>query len=260
MRGRATRVLCTDNPWLGTPKQYAGRLVARAFIQPAFDLAFLPGERQMVFARMLGFGDDELLWGLYAGDQPRFAGAAAGRASLDRSFLFVGRLAPEKGVDVLATAYADYRSRASDPWPLLVVGTGPLAPELEGAPGVSMLGFLQPEELPAQMAASGCLVLPSRFEPWGVVVHEAASAGLAIICTDPCGATTRLVLDGYNGRVIAADDASALSDALSWIADRAPEELETLGRRSSALSEQLSPRRWASYLLDRLESVNTRVT
>ena len=73
------------------------------------------------------------------------------------------------------------------------------ARHLVGVHGVEMLGFVQPDDLPAVLERAGCLVLPSRFEPWGVVVHEAAAAGLPIVCTPVCGAATRLVLDGYNG-------------------------------------------------------------
>jgi len=251
-RGQTLRVLCTDNPWLGTPRQWAGRLVAPILIRPTFDLAFLPGERQMVFARMLGFEDRELLWGLYSADQPRFVAASAGRAALNRSFVFVGRLVPEKAVDVLARAYVAYRAESPDPWPLQVAGTGPLAAALEGIPGVSLDGFVQPSKLPALLASNGCLVLPSRFEPWGVAIHEAAAAGLPIVCTDSCGASTRFVLDGYNGRVIPAEDPRALANALRWVAAHPADDLEALGRQSAALSQQLTPQRWASYLLDRL--------
>jgi len=34
---------------------------------------------------------------------------------------------------------------------------------------------------------SGCFILPSRYEPWALVIHEAACAGLPIICTNVCG-------------------------------------------------------------------------
>src|SRR5690606_12298285 len=119
-----------------------------------------------------------LLWGVNTCDQPLFAQVAErrGDAAPPRRFLFVGRLVPDKGVDVLAAAYRAYRAAAEDPWPLLVRGVGPRADELAGLEGVEMLGFVQPPDLPAVFERAGCLVLPSRHEPWAGVVHAAGSA------------------------------------------------------------------------------------
>src|SRR5580658_3323353 len=75
MRGRALRVLCMDNAWLATPKQWAGILASPFVIRPTYDIAFLPGERQAVFARRLGFSDERILWGLYSCDHDEFAAA-----------------------------------------------------------------------------------------------------------------------------------------------------------------------------------------
>jgi glycosyltransferase involved in cell wall biosynthesis len=145
MRGRTLRVLCMDNSWLGTPKQWGGRLVSPVVIRPTYDVAFLPGDRQADFARRLGFADDEILWGFYTCDHPIFSTVGGdGRADLPPAFVFAGRLVAEKGVDVLAEAYGRYRRTTADPWPLVVAGTGPLAGALAGAggSGVESLGFV----------------------------------------------------------------------------------------------------------------------
>ena len=105
MRGQALRVLCMDNPWLATRKQWGGVVISRFVIQPTYDIAFLPGDRQAEFARRLGFGDDQILWGFYTCDSDAFAPAAVDSGHLERrGFVFVGRLVPSKGVDVLARA------------------------------------------------------------------------------------------------------------------------------------------------------------
>lgn len=257
MRGRTLRVLCMDNSWLGTPKQWAGRIASPAVIRPCYDVAFLPGERQAAFARRLGFADEEILWGLYTCDHPTFAAVADRRTGAPPpAFLFVGRLVDSKGADVLAAAYRTYRRSAGAAWPLLVSGTGPMAGVLDGAPGVEMLGFVQPSDIPAVFARAGCLVTPSRFEPWGVVIHEAASAGLPVICSSACGASTRLVLDGYNGAVVPAGNADRLADAMVQVAS-AP-DLALMGRRSAQLAAQFTPQRWAGYLLDRVAALRPR--
>lgn len=257
LRGRTLRVLCMDNSWLGTPKQWAGRAAAPAVIRPCYDVAFLPGERQAAFARRLGFADDEILWGLYTCDHPTFAAVADHRpGDPPPAFLFVGRLVESKGADVLAAAYAGYRRQAAAAWPLLVSGTGPLAGAFAGIAGVEMLGFVQPSAIPGVFARAGCLVTPSRFEPWGVVIHEAASAGLPVICSSACGASTRLVLDGYNGAVVPAGDAGRLAEAMARVAAGA--DRAEMGRRSAQLAAQFTPQRWAGYLLDRTAALRPR--
>lgn len=254
---RTLRILCMDNSWLGTPKQWAGRIASPAIIRPCYDVAFLPGERQAAFARRLGFADDEILWGLYSCDHPTFATIADRRTGQPPpAFLFVGRLVESKGADVLAAAYQTYRRATQDPWPLLVSGTGPMAGVLAGVPGVEMLGFVQPSEIPAVFSRAGCLVTPSRFEPWGVVIHEAASAGLPVICSTACGASTRLVLDGYNGAVVPAGKADRLAEAMASVASG--RDLGLMGRRSSDLAAQFTPQRWASYLMDRVAALRPR--
>ncbi|HEY8527405.1 MAG TPA: glycosyltransferase family 4 protein [Acidimicrobiales bacterium] len=260
-RGRTLRLLCMDNQWWGTAKQWGGVLISRFVLQPAYDAVFVAGGRQAEFARRLGFRAERTMWGLYVGDTPTFEKVAVDRGDQlpPEAFLYVGRLAPEKAIDVLAAAYQAYRRRVADPWPLIVSGTGPEVHRVAGLEGVELLGFVQPSQLPEVMARAGCLVLPSRFEPWGVVVHEAAAAGLPIICTWVCGASTRLVLDGYNGVVISPDDAAGLADGLARISTAGAVRRLAMGRASRQLAQQLTPDRWASYLLERVPDLRSAV-
>jgi glycosyltransferase involved in cell wall biosynthesis len=259
MRGEALRLLFMDNAWLGTPKQWAGRFVSPLVIRPTFDAVFLAGEPQARFARRLGFPEDRILWGVDTCDHPAFAAVHRAGATPPKAFLFVGRLAAEKGVDILAQAYERYRRAVRQPWPLLVAGTGPMEHVLSGVPGVTLLGFVQPQDAPDLFAQAGCLLLPSRFEPWGVVIHEATAAGRAVVCTTACGASTRLVLDGYNGLVIGPGDVSALADAMAHMSAADDASRATMGRRSAQLSEQFTPVRWATYLQERTGELRGRL-
>ena len=247
-RGRALRVVIMDHQWLNTPKQWLGRLTRAAYIQPAFDAAFMPGDPQAAFARRLGFTRDEIVVGLCTCEEAFHTGP---QDPPRNSFLFTGRLVDTKGVDVLADAYRRYRAQVSDPWPLVVAGIGPMADELSSIDGVRLLGFVSPKDMPAVMADAGCLLLPSRFEPWGVVIQEAAASGQVVICTDVCGAASRLVLDGYNGRVISPDDPRLLARAMTWVHAADPEHRTAMSRRSVELAKQYTPQRWAEHLVDR---------
>jgi glycosyltransferase involved in cell wall biosynthesis len=259
--GRTLRIFGMDNQWLGTPKQWLGVATARWVLRPTYDGAFLCDERQAAFAARLGFPAERLVWGLYAGDQPLFAQVAARRGAElpPRQFLFVGRLVPEKGIDVLVDAYRRYRAEVDEPWSLGIAGTGPEQHRLDSVDGIKRYGFVQPADLPAVFEEAGCLVLPSRFEPWAVVIHEAAAAGLPIVCSRACGASVRLVLDGYNGAVVSTGDAEALARALLRIHRLTDDQRRAMGAASSSLSLQYSPRQWAERLLERVPQLRAAI-
>ncbi|MFN2165672.1 MAG: glycosyltransferase family 4 protein, partial [Anaerolineae bacterium] len=216
-RGRTTRVLCMDNQWRGTAKQWLGRAIWPRYIAPLYEMAFVPGYRQEWFARRLGFREQDIIRGLYAADRDGFDLGSREDVKASRSFLFAGRLIPAKGVDVLARAYAEYRRGVVDPWPLRVLGTGPQAEDLAEIDGITMIGFRQPAELPATFRGSVCLVLPSRFEPWGVVVHEACAAGMGVIASTAVAAADTFVQDGYNGRIVATGSVDDLASTLGEV-------------------------------------------
>jgi glycosyltransferase involved in cell wall biosynthesis len=250
-RGRAVRILSMDNAWRGTLKQWLGVGAAPLFLHPVYDVAFVPGERQAEFARRLGFDDSRIWRGNLTCDHPAFAALWREGAVPPRRFLFVGRLAPEKGLSVLLDAYARYRAASADPWPLVVCGAGPLATRLAGVPGVDAPGFVQPEDLPVRFKEAGCLVLPSLFEPWGLVVHEAAAAGLAIISSTAAGAAVHLVQDGHNGYLVPPGDVAALARALGRYAAHDDTRRAEMAANSHRLSYQFTPAQWARTLRER---------
>jgi glycosyltransferase involved in cell wall biosynthesis len=246
--GKRLRVLMMDNQWLGTPKQFLGVATSRVYLHPFFDIAFVPGRNQEVFARKLGYPGDRIWRGAYCCDYPLFAGAAEGVTDdrRRRSFMFVGRLVPAKAPEVLAAAYRQYRDGATDPWDLEVYGAGPLAGVFDGIPGVSIKGFFQPPALADAYATAGCFVLPSVFEPWGTVIHEAAACRLPVICTTACGAAPHLVEDGSSGYLVEPGDAAGLGKAMRRISDLDPDGLAAMREVSGALARRYTPELWAT--------------
>ena len=132
-----------------------------------------------------------------------------------------------------------HRAGVSDPWGLTCCGSGHGGHLLDGVEGITNLGFLQPSELPDVFAAHGTFVLASSYEPWGVVIAEAAASGLPIVCSDACGAADELVREYYNGLVTNAGDAESLARALRWIHDH-EDLLPRMGERGRALAEAFS--------------------
>ena len=151
--------------------------------------------------------------------------------------LFAGRLIRVKGVDVLMRAFGGLREEVGEAQ-LVVVGDGPeegrlraLGRELGMGDAVHFMGFQQRERLVELYACAEVFCLPSRHEPWGVVVNEAAACGLPLVVSDRVGAGADLVMDGENGYVVAWGDVSALRSALlSCLSDG--RRGEAMGRRS----------------------------
>ena len=142
-----------------------------------------------------------------------------------RRLIFAGRLVPVKRVDLLIDAFATV-ARQRPQWDLVIVGAGPLRDELRArvpadlASRVTWAGFIaEPAMMAAVYRACDVLVLPSDYEPWGVVVNEATAGGLAVVCSDVVGAGYELVRDGVNGQVFHAGDLMGLRVALASVTD-----------------------------------------
>jgi glycosyltransferase involved in cell wall biosynthesis len=138
--------------------------------------------------------------------------------------LYVGRLVPEKGVEVLLDAWPRVGADAT----LVLIGDGPLAARAAQTPRARMLGPLARVDLPVAYAAAELALLPSiptaRFrEPWGLVCNEAMHQGTPVIATTAVGAAAGgLVRDGDTGVVVAPGDALALASAIDRLLGDAP--------------------------------------
>jgi len=242
-----------DTQWTGSPRQQVASLIAPWHVRKAIDVLWVTGERQAVLGRALGFHGERLWEGYYACDWGKFAAKAESReqrAESDgmRSFLYVGRYAPEKGLDTLTKAYSIYRQRAERPWKLVCAGAGPLRETLVRA-GTEDRGFIQPDELPELMGEATAFILPSRFEPWGVVAHEAAATGLPLILSDACGAGAHLLRHHGNGYIFPAGDAKALAERMEQMTCLPETKRREWGETGFHLSKQYTPKRWAETLL-----------
>ena len=249
-------MLGMDTPWRGTWTQRLG-WVRLAHLVPRLDLVVTAGVASAQYAQHIGVPEHRLRPGFYGCDFRTFHAASASRpAAWPRQFLFAGRYAPEKDLRTLVAAYRLYRSAVTNPWGLTCRGAGPDAALLRNDPGIVDAGFASPADLARACGAHGAFVLPSRFEPWGVVIAEAAAAGLPVICTNVCGAAADLVRPYYSGIVVPAGNPEALAQSMLWIHDHEG-ELPAMGQRGQALAQAFSAEAWAArwhnYMLEILD-------
>jgi glycosyltransferase involved in cell wall biosynthesis len=141
----------------------------------------------------------------------RAAEVRESRGLPERFVLFAGRLVEDKGILDLLQAQSILGDSSL---PLVTAGEGRLESDVQAA-GAQHVGFLQPESLIELYALAEWTVVPSRREPWGVVVNEALACGSPVIVTDRVGAAADLVVDGVNGRIVPAAAPEALAAALA---------------------------------------------
>jgi glycosyltransferase involved in cell wall biosynthesis len=134
--------------------------------------------------------------------------------------LFASKLQARKRCVDLLEAWLRLRESGQEAY-LVIVGDGEERARLEdqarsSAYGndVRFTGFKNQTELPAFFALCDVFVLPSVYEPWGLVVNEVMDAGRAVIVSDDVGCQPDLVRDGVNGRVFPAGNIEALTAAL----------------------------------------------
>jgi glycosyltransferase involved in cell wall biosynthesis len=136
-------------------------------------------------------------------------------------YLFVGRFIERKGIDVLLAAF-----RRLDRGELWLAGDGPLRGFVEEAaktdPRIRYLGYADETMLPDLYQEADVLVVPSLFEPWGLVVHEGLAYGLPVITTDQVGAGDDLIEPGVNGYIVAPGSSDALVAAMRAVEEWAP--------------------------------------
>jgi glycosyltransferase involved in cell wall biosynthesis len=251
-------VMGMDTPWRGTVRQRLARFKLWRYLG-RMDRVVVPGERAWQFARQLGVPEDRIRRGMYGIDYEVLAGLHGERAALaggwPRKFLYVGRYAEEKGIDVLVEGYGRYREQFGESaWPLNCAGSGAQAGLLSGVAGVTDLGFVQPADQAAVWRGHGAFVLASRFDPWPLVVVEACAAGLPVVCTEACGSGVELVRPHYNGMTVASEDAGALADGLVW-AHRNYDGCAEMGARSRQLAAAYSAQAWATRWVGMFEEL-----
>jgi glycogen(starch) synthase len=158
--------------------------------------------------------------------EPFRALPATDRAAPPVRFLAVSRLVPDKNVGGLLDAFARARLGPEEA-ELTIAGTGPLEPELcdrarRLAIDVHFTGPTAPGEMPALYGAADAFVLPSLFEPFGVVVREAVAAGLPVVCSTRAGAAGDVAVHERNALLADPAEEGALAAALGRLARDAP--------------------------------------
>jgi glycosyltransferase involved in cell wall biosynthesis len=155
-----------------------------------------------------------------------------------------------KGIQELWSAF----ERLSDDfpeWELHCIGTGDLWDKRTIHPKIVHHGFKQPDELAAHLEDAACFVMPSKKEPWGVVLHEMAIAGLPLLVSDQVGAgATFLEVDknGFSFQLI------GLESALRRFISMSSSQKREMAEKSYVIGSNYTPTRWNEACIQFLKS------
>jgi len=198
---------------IGTWKNKVTRYIAlNDFCRDKFIIGGLPGERIVV--------------------KPNFVDSKSPTIKGVRSdFLFVGRLSPEKGIDVLLSA-----ANAIDGVTVRFAGTGPQSEHLQGFSCVHALGQLSKNEVNAEMSRACAVIVPSIwFETFGMVAVESFANGTPVIASR-IGVLPNLIIDGKTGLLFEPGNVLDLVEKMKW-AQQHPHQMAEMGRNARSLFE-----------------------
>ncbi len=251
-RSKIPVVLGFDNKWNNSLRQNIASILSSFTIQRAFTYCWVPGIKQKVFAKKLGFDEDHIFLNAYSADFNFFNRLCLSikeskKISFPHRFIFTGRYFDFKGIRDLWKAFIELQNENPNDWELWCLGAGDIESVVH--PKIKHFGFIQPDRIETFITETGVFVLPSTFEPWGVAVHEFAAAGFPLICSDEVGAAELFLKEGENGFLFEAGNVSGLKKVLRKIMSTPDPQLVVMGEKSAELARQITPDKWSETLM-----------
>lgn len=249
-------VLVRSDSWLGDRARGGATLAAKQFffrgLKQIVDGVLSIGTLNSEYWRYYLGEDFPIFFMPYAVDNEYFRRrtleASQSRESLRKELnlspdrpviLFASKLQNRKKADDLLHAYQRLSPAPGiSPHPyLVIVGDGEQREQLErmakktGFDSIRFCGFRNQSELPGFFDLATVFVLPSRHEPWGLIVNEVMNAARAVVVSDEVGCQRDLITDGVEGAVFRAGDVDSLTDALRRTL-ATPETAIAMGKRA----------------------------
>jgi glycosyltransferase involved in cell wall biosynthesis len=262
-------VMMSDSRYEDEPRSKWKELLKSLLIRYC-SAGLVAGTPHVTYLKSLGIPEEKIFTGYDVVDNEYFGRHASEARSQkeelrhkyglpENYFMASARFIEKKNLPNLLRGYAKYLTHASQPlssWKLVLLGDGPLRPDLSRLiselglqSAVILPGFVQYNELPIYYGLAQAFILPShRMEQWGLVVNEAMASSLPVLVSSACGCASDLVRDGRNGFTFDPCDVEALATLLSKVADMTSEERSEMGGASRKIISQWEPGRFADGL------------
>jgi glycosyltransferase involved in cell wall biosynthesis len=209
------------------------------------------GERaKQHFHRQLGIPLEKIRTGYSSVDNAHFAQGKRTATNDKKTILCVARFSEEKNLSLLIKAYQ--AAEINGKFRLLLVGGGKEEATLRqlanNNPDIILRNWASYDELPDLYASADYFILPSSFEPWGLVANEAAAVGLPLILSQACGCLPEL-LDEKNGFSFAAHDQNALIQIFNRLQHIDDAQYQAMSEHSRKKVDAISSENWAKQFV-----------
>lgn len=232
----------------------------------ACDSALVAGATHGEYATQLGIPSERIFYGYDVVDNEHFAEGAdearanaraqrAARGLPQRYLLASGRFLKKKNFPRLVEAFADCIRERDHGFDLMILGDGrerSLVERIAQQRGIAhrlrLPGFRHYDALPAIYGLASGFVHVAIAEQWGLVINEAAAAGLPLVVSSPCGAATALVKEGVNGYLADPGNTADIARALQQLMSLTQEQRDAMGAESRRIVAAWGPERYARGL------------
>lgn len=233
-----TAILVSDNNL-----EYNRRIIAKMILMRLgwrfrYDGFWVPHKSGRRLMRFFGVPDTKIFEGMYSADASLFT-AGEPLSQRPKKLLFVGALDDNKNSVRLARSFLSIDPRVRAGWTLEIYGCGPKRDELPQNESIRIMGFVQPEQLAEKYTGARVFCLPSKFDHFGLVVHEASLSGCALLLSNRVGAAEDLLEEGVNGYSFSPFADNELKRALVQILGWSEAQFNFAYERSRALGARI---------------------
>lgn len=232
-------ILCSDNNFFNI-KSFKYRLIAPLFhkfyLSKYFYAAFTPGYSGAKYLNHMGYKN--VYQGLYGSSSEIFY-FDKNLHKKEKTISFVGQLVERKNIIKVCKIFLQLEKKYPS-WKFNIYGSGRQKNDLEkiilNSKNISLNKFKQPHEIARILRKSSALILPSRVEHWGLVVHEAALSGCALLLSNNVGSIDDLSLP-TNSSLFNPNDNHEIKSSLEWLFNLSDESLKLAATESIRLSK-----------------------
>lgn len=221
------------------------------FLKQLGDYIFVSGKRAYKHVvNNLKFPTNRVVEGYSVVDNKHFESSIA-LQDRPKTLLCIARFSEEKNLLRLIEAFQI--SKINQTWNLKIIGAGPMQGILEQAvmnsSSIELKSWCSYAELPGEYAQAKAFVLPSSFEPWGLVVNEAIASGIPVLLSSEVGALNDVYSSSMDKLVFVPFSTDAIRYSLDVLADMEDKHLQQVWNSQQKVLTTHNPEVWAQTLL-----------
>ncbi len=250
-KGICKTVTVQDTVYSKTFKQFIIRLFSQVLYRRYFDYFWGVGELQEKFALSIGYKKENTFKGFYVADKIFFKANKKNNFNpKNMNFLFIGRLVKEKNILRLVKIIKSINKRDKSSHYITIIGDGYLRSDILKYSCVRYEGLLPQNQIIKFALNSDVFILPSLYEPWGVVTHEMSALGLPLLLSEKCGSSFNLVENGVNGFTFNPKSNNSIISAIDSFFSLSLKEKKEFSLNSIIKSKSISHESWNNTLIE----------